>query len=77
MPKVIFLSNMQIGAQKIQELAPPKENGGAPQTIDLFELIFTDRASGDQYRIRFQEDVRDEIIRQLCGGIVIPRGPIK
>jgi hypothetical protein len=60
-------------ALKGTEIDAPEGNG-EPRQVDVWTLVFTDRQSGDQFRIAFREDTRDELVRQLTGGIVLAGG---
>lgn len=70
MPVVKILSGYHIQAVKGAE--PDSQNGGAP--VDVWMLALTDSVTGDQIRISFRRDTRDELVRQLTGGIVLAGG---
>ena len=70
MPTISNLVGWQIQAVKGSE--PDNQNGGAP--VDVWTLMFQDVQTGDQIRIGFRRDVRDEIVRQLTGGVVLAGG---
>lgn len=52
------------------------EGNGQPKIVPRWALVFTDRASGDQTRISFGQQARDEIVRQLTGGVVLAGGDL-
>lgn len=74
MPKVTTLVNHHMQAVKGTEV---EEQDGEPTgTVDVWMLVFTDRLTQDQIRISFRRDARDEIVRQLTGGIVLAGGEL-
>ena len=74
--KIMQLANQSIGVVKGTRLASEAEAAADPQVeqIDTWELVFIDRDNGDQVRIAFEREVRDDIVRQLTGGIVLAGG---
>ena len=44
--------------------------------VDVWMIVLTDRQSGDQIRVSFRKDARDELVRQLTGGIVLAGGEL-
>ena len=74
--KIWQLANQSIGVVKGTRLASQEEMASDPQTeqIDTWELVFLDRDSGDRIQIAFEREVRDDIVRQLTGGIVLAGG---
>jgi hypothetical protein len=73
MPRWEQLVNFHMAAVKGHQM-DPAEGNGAPQKVDIWTLVFTDRQTGDQIRISFREKARDELVRQLTGGIVLAGG---
>lgn len=71
MPRVETLVDFHMQAAKGSEV---EENGDEATLVDVWELIFTDRASRDQIRIRFRREARDELVRQMTGGVVLAGG---
>ena len=43
--------------------------------MEIWTFIFTDKSYGDQIRIGFPQEVRDDIVKQLMGGIILPGMP--
>lgn len=77
MPKRIDLYNQHIDVQKTMELDPgASEVEGAPVTAEKWTLSFTDKTYGDQIRISFNKQVRDEVVKMLTGGIVLAGGDL-
>jgi hypothetical protein len=73
MPKVITLVDHHMAAVKGTEV---EESGTDAALVDVWELVFTDRSNRDQIRIRFRREARDEIVRQLTGGVVLAGGDL-
>jgi hypothetical protein len=74
MPRFETLVNFHMAAVKGQELDQPQGGNGGPHLVDIWTLVFSDRQTGDQIRISFREEARDELVRQLTGGIVLAGG---
>ena len=75
MPKQVMLYNQHIAVEKGTEIdGPASEKEGAPVVREMFTIILTDKSYGDQIRISFTKDVRDDIVKQLTGGIVLSGG---
>jgi hypothetical protein len=70
----IELFNQHIGADKRK--VPRKGESGDVVYEDEWCIIYTDRASGDQIMACFPRDVRDEVVKQLTGGIVLAGGEL-
>lgn len=70
MPRVETLVNFHMGAVK----GVDQEQDGS--FTDTWTLIFTDRATGDQIHIAFRREARDELVRQLTGGVVLAGGDL-
>jgi hypothetical protein len=64
--KIIELRNQSIQASK---------NTG-PDNAEVFRLMLTDKGTGDVTWLAFGKDVRDELVRQLTGGIVLAGGEL-
>lgn len=71
MPKVTELYNHHMQARHWQE---PVEKDGSVENVDVYEMIFSDRQTGDVTRIKFEREARDELTRQLTQGIVLAGG---
>jgi hypothetical protein len=71
MPVLHILTNFHMAAVKGQEI---EEHGDEASAVEIWTLIFTDRVNQDQVRISFRRDARDELVRQLTGGIVLAGG---
>lgn len=69
------LLNQHIGVEHGKELQPIGGNGELAE-VERWTIVFTDRATGDQVRIGFGRDARDEIVRQLTGGVVLAGGDL-
>lgn len=74
MPQVHQLVGYHMQAVKGSEVE--EQDGQAQGMVDIWMLVFTDRASGEQIRISFRKDARDELVRQLTGGIVLAGGDL-
>lgn len=46
------------------------------EVVDTWTIILTDRQSRDQIRIAFRREARDELVRQLTGGVVLAGGEL-
>jgi hypothetical protein len=47
-----------------------------PPLRDLWTLVLTDRALGNTVEITFDRETRDDLVRQLTGGIVLAGGDL-
>lgn len=65
--RITELRNQQMAAEK-----QPGQNGAG----ERFRLVFTDRNTGDVIWVGFNKQVRDELVRQLTGGIVLAGGEL-
>ena len=76
MPRTEILSNFHIQALKSQETdVVPGENGDeALEVVEVWTLILTDRQSPHRIQIAFRKEARDELVRQLTGGVVLSGG---
>ena len=76
MPRTEILSNFHIQAVKSQETdIIPGENGEESlEVVDVWTLILTDRQSPHRIQIAFRREARDELVRQLTGGVVLAGG---
>lgn len=72
MPKLISLHNQHIAVEKGTELEPDTSADGEPVVHEIWTLIFNDRSYGDQIRISFRKDVRDQVVKDLMGGVILP-----
>ena len=54
----------------------PEEGDDGVNVVDVWTLILTDRQTTDQIRLSFRKDARDELVRQLTGGIVLAGGEL-
>lgn len=73
--KRIILTNTQIGVEQVKGLAPSK-NGGEPEAVDMWTLFLVDRDTVERYDYTMTREVRDELVRQLTGGIVLAGGEL-
>ena len=75
MPKMTQLYNQHISVEKGQEIDAQNSDENGPVVIEIWTMIFTDKSYGDQLRVGFPKEVRDDIVKQLMGGIVLPGMP--
>lgn len=73
MPVIQTLAGYHLAAVKGTEL---DEKDGGPEVVDVWTLVLTDMVSRDQIRISFRRDTRDELVRQLTGGVVLAGGEL-
>lgn len=73
MPRLEILNGFHMQAVKSTE---PEDDGDGVTTVDVWTLILSDRHSGDQIRLSFRKDARDELVRQLTGGVVLAGGEL-
>lgn len=73
MPSITMLVGHHIQAVKGNE---PETVDGEPQVVDTWTIVLTDMQSQDQIRVGMRRDVRDELVRQLTGGIVLAGGEL-
>lgn len=73
MPVMRTLAGYHIQAVKATEL---EDKDGEAEVVDVWTLMLTDMRSQDQIRISFRRDARDELVRQLTGGIVLAGGEL-
>lgn len=72
MPKVMHLHNQHIGVEKGSEIDAQESNEGGPVVKEMWTIVLSDRSYHDQYRISFGKEARDQIVKDLMGGIVLP-----
>jgi hypothetical protein len=74
------LRNQAISAEKGQVVGPPTgENGAEPSVVDVYRISrisCVDRATGDEVWFVMTEELKDELVRQLTGGIVLAGGKL-
>jgi len=71
------LQNQAIRAEKGQVVGPPsRDNGDEPTFQDVWKIELTDRNTGDVTWFVMNEELKDEIVRQLTGGIVLAGGKL-
>ena len=75
MPKMTQLYNQHIAVEKGQEIDAKNSDENGPVVMEIWTFIFTDKSYGDQIRIGFPQEVRDDIVKQLMGGIILPGMP--
>jgi hypothetical protein len=63
-PKRTHLTNQHIGVER--------PAGGE----DVWRIVLTDRAYGDQLILDIGRDARDELVKMLTGGIVLAGGEL-
>lgn len=71
MPRVEILDNFHLAALKGMEVDEGRDETSA---VETWMLVLTDRVSKDQIRISFRREARDELVRQLTGGVVLAGG---
>ena len=76
MPRVEILSNLAIRATKSQETDVVRGDNGDEtlEVADVWTIVYLDRQSGDQIHMSFRREARDELVRQLTGGVVLAGG---
>ena len=72
MPKVVTLHNQHIAVEKGSEIDAQASTDDTPVIKEMWTLVFSDRTYQDQIRISFGKDARDQVIKDLMGGIVLP-----
>lgn len=72
MPKLITLVNQHIRVEKRSEIDPEQSTDGEPVIVEVWTFTFTDKVYGDQIAITFPKAARDDIIKGLTGGVVLP-----
>lgn len=73
MAQRIYLEGWNAGARKV---SVPVETDGEPQIEDRWELGFIEIATGNRIMFVMNREVRDELVRQLTGGIVLAGGDL-
>ena len=63
------LAGWQVNARKETEMS---EEG----VVEIWVLYFQEQGSGDQIRFAMRKDARDELVRQLTGGLVLAGGDL-
>ncbi len=77
MPKRTTLHNQHLAVEKGTEIdQQASEEAGAPIVVETWTIVMSDRTYGDQFAITFRKDVRDAIVRDLTGGIVLAGGEL-
>lgn len=78
MPRLEILSNFHIQALKGQETdVVAGDNGDETlEVVEVWTLVLTDRQSPHRIQIAFRKDARDELVRQLTGGVVLAGGEL-
>lgn len=78
MPRVEVLSNFHIQVIKGQETDVVKDEDGDEQldVAEVWTLVLTDRVLGNQINLSFRREARDDLVRQLTGGIVLAGGEL-
>jgi hypothetical protein len=72
MPKQVTLHNQHIAVEKGTELDSQVSPDDEPVVKEVWTLVFSDRTYHDQIRITFGKEARDQVIKDLMGGIVLP-----
>jgi len=53
------------------------ENGEETlEVVDVWTLVLTDRQSPHRVQIAFRREARDELVRQLTGGLILAGGEL-
>jgi hypothetical protein len=78
MPRIEILSNFHLQAVKTQETDVVKGDNGDEtlEVVDVWTLILTDRQAPHRIQIAFRRETRDELVRQLTGGVVLAGGEL-
>ncbi len=76
MAKLINLVNQHIKVVKGQELEPNASDESGPVVVETFTLVMTDKGYGDQIAVTFGKEVRDEVVKDLMGGVILPGGAL-
>jgi hypothetical protein len=64
--------NQNVAVTKGSELdAKATEDEGAPVVQETWTLVMTDKTYGDQYRLTFGRELRDKLVEDMMGGIVL------
>lgn len=72
MPKVIHLMNQNVTVTKGSELdSRATEAEGAPVVQETWTLVMADKTYGDQHHLTFGRELRDKLVEDLMGGIVL------
>lgn len=72
MPKVIHLMNQNVHVEKGTELdSSASEAEGAPVVQETWTLVMADKTYGDQFRLTFGKELRDKLVKDMMGGIVL------
>jgi hypothetical protein len=78
MPRTEILSNFHIQATKSQETDIVRGEDGEEtlEMVDVWTITLTDRQTPHRILISFRKDARDELVRQLTGGVVLAGGEL-
>lgn len=74
MPKTTILHNHAMRAEKSSRVV--ERPGEEPTMEEVWTMAFADRQTGDSIQVTFDRTSRDELVRQLTGGIVIAGGEL-
>lgn len=76
MPRMEHLVGFHIAAVKSQEtdVVPGEDGTETLEVAEVWSIIFTDRQTQDRIQISFRREARDELVRQLTGGVVLAGG---
>lgn len=72
MPKVVTLHNQHMGVEKGSEIDAQASTEDTPVVKEMWTLVFSDRTYQDQIRISFGKEARDQVVKDLMGGIIMP-----
>lgn len=75
MAKHTNLVGWDIGARKAAKLVEAGENG-EPATEEMWQILLIERGTNDRITFEMNRVVRDELVRQLTGGIVLAGGDL-
>lgn len=64
MPRVTHLFNHHMEVLHRRE---PVEGEQGTSIEDIYEFVFTDRVSGDQIRVGFGKETRDQMVTKMSG----------
>jgi len=73
MPRDIVLRGNSVRVSRGMLPVAPGSNG-EPQVAQRWVLTYIDAQTGDTIRFAFDDEVRDYIVRELTGGVVLAGG---
>lgn len=61
-----------VGVARVKLTKPADDGGGVPEEVPLKGLAFTDIQTGETHIYVLTDEGRENLIRNLTGGIVLP-----